>query len=692
MPDVMKQHYDLGPALDESMKKKIISETFQRRVGYMPDLENPKSFNEKIQWLKLYYQNPMITRCADKYAVKDYIAEIAGSEFFVPTIGVWDDPDQIDFGSLPEHFVLKVNWSSDYNIIVRDKRSLDIEAAREQLKSWMEPCHNSYYALFNWGFKHMKPVVYAEQYLEQIDNQVYDYKFYICNGKFEYLTIVMDRAEKGKTSFTWFDRDFRPCPFSRGGAVPDSLPEKPVHYEEMITIAEKLAQPFPFVRVDFYEIGDRIYVGEMTFYSGSGTVPFTPAAWDYTVGGKIRLPEKMITDREAPLPVLRRDLKTASRRSKALLKKARRAVIHKASWQKEKYLVLLGLRFPYQTHTEKGTDCSRKYIRIGGIEFCYKKLPLKPEPVNFGLNWEYKLNPARETYLMEEKITPEMQLVHCEQKAYRYLGYFPDLKNPKTLNEKVIWLALYYKNPMIAPIVDKATAKDWIASQIGEQYVVPLIGVYDRVSEIDFSALPRQFVAKLNDGWSTNRVMIIRDKTKLNTDKAKVVLSSWLYPWNNYYYKNLCITDTKMKKPLLVIEEYIGDDSNCLLQDYKFFCCNGEPRFAYVTEFPTGRPDGETMTYVDMDWNILPLSREKKPAAKTLPPQRKDEMIALCRVLSRHFPFVRVDFYEINGRVYVGELTFTPSMFGKISPRIWDSRLGEYLDLSELMNAESASL
>ena len=162
--DVKKIHYRMGAALDEKIE--ILSDAFKNRVGYELNLKDPQTMNEKIMWMKLYYQNPLITQCSDKFAVKDYVAKVVGAQYTVPTIASWSDPDEIDFDSLPDQFVLKVNWSSGYNIIVRDKSELDRAATVERLKKWMVPDRNAYYQYFNWGYKHMKPVVYAEKYIE----------------------------------------------------------------------------------------------------------------------------------------------------------------------------------------------------------------------------------------------------------------------------------------------------------------------------------------------------------------------------------------------------------------------------------------------------------------------------------------------------------------------------------------------
>lgn len=696
--NVKKNHYNLGAALDEKKKIEILKKTFLQRVGYELNLDNPQTFNEKIMWMKLYYQNPLITKCCDKFAVKEYVAETIGAQYAVPTIAQWSDPEEIDFDSLPDQFVLKVNWSSGYNIIVKDKSTIDIDQVKAQLKKWIAPDRNAYYQFFNWGYKHMKPVIYAETYLEQIAGQVYDYKFYMLNGQCELLLIATNRGGDNTLTFDFFDRDFNYLPITKGGAKHASpLPEKPKYFEKMIELATTLCKPFPFTRVDFYEVGDAIYLGEMTFYPSGGLNAFEPRIWDYQLGEKLQLPEKYITDKEGLVFKIKSTCKKAQlslqkklRSLRNKLKKFRERIVGKERIGKNKYIRLLGLRIPYWTHIERAKGCRKRYIRLLGLEFCYKKLPPKKLPskkrpplrsaVNTNVVHRYAVNPPRQNYLMEGHITQEVQQIHCEQKAYKQLGYFPNLKDPKSWNEKVIWLALNYKNPNIAVAADKGRAKAWLAERVGEEYVIPLIGVYSSVQDIDFAALPQQFVAKLNDGWGADKVMIVRDKAQLNVDRAKAVLSSWLYPWNNYYYQNVCISDLKMDRATIVIEEYREQENASALDDFKFYCCNGEPKFALVV---TGRgTKQQTRSFVDMEWNVLPVARAGKPSA-TQPekPQGFDTMLSLCRTLAKDFPLVRIDFYEVDGRVYVGEMTFTPGMFLKFEPRSWDYKLGEYLEL-----------
>ncbi len=679
--DVKKEHYKLGVLLTEEKKIEILQETFLRRVGYELNLDAPKTFNEKVMWTKLYYQNPLITTCCDKFAVKEYVKQILGEDYFVPTIASWDDPDDIDFDSLPDQFVLKVNWSSGYNIIVKDKSELDFESTRETLKKWMMPDRNSYYQFFNWGFKHVKPVVYAEEYLEQIDGQLYDYKFHCFNGKAEVLLIATDRLKESTVAFDFFDMDFNPLPFTRGGRRSDKLPEKPALYDKMVRCAEILAEPFPFVRIDFYEVSGRIYLGEMTFYPGGGLLAFEPVEWDQKLGDLFKLPEKLITDKPIPLLGLRVACAKANRKTKASLTQFRRNFIRHDEIFKKHYLTLFNvIRFPVYFQNYDGY----RYAGINGIQLRTRKLrkvnrkymPL-PAP-------EFEVMTPRMAYMMEDKITMDMKKHYCEQKGYKQLKYFPNLDNPQSYNEKLLWLALHYKHPDHKIASDKALAKEWIGERVGHEYVVPLIGAYDNVNDIDFDALPNSFVIKANEGWGANEVILVKDKKKLNVDQLKAVISTWLYPWSSYYYNNMCITDEKPEKPLIIIEEFLEIGDNQYLDDYKFYCCNGEVKFSMIVKERGSKT--QSRTFVDRDWNVLPVRRAGK-FSSTAPekPENLDKMYEMAETLCKDFPFVRIDFYNQDGVIYVGEMTFTPGLFLRFEPMNWDFKLGELLDISYLM-------
>ena len=270
--------------LDEGKIRDICTRIFREKVGYEPDFDNPRSMNEKIFWMKLNYHNPLVTTCCDKYAVKGYVDERLGEGHTIPTLISWDKAEDIDLSKLPERYALKVNWASGYNIIVKDEAP-DEAKVKEQVAQWMLPQSNSYYQAFNWGYKNMKPVVYAEAYMEQQEGQLYDYKFFCCNGKAKFWFIATERYGEKRLTHDFYDMDFNHLDFEYGGRAHADQPlEKPRFYEEMVAAAEKLAEPFPFVRVDFYETEDNYYVGEMTFYPGGGILPFTPVEWDYKLG------------------------------------------------------------------------------------------------------------------------------------------------------------------------------------------------------------------------------------------------------------------------------------------------------------------------------------------------------------------------------------------------------------------------
>ena len=680
--DIKKEHYQLGILLTEEKKKEILNEHFQKRVGYKINFDNPQTFNEKIMWSKLYYQNPLITVCGDKFAVKDYVKETIGEEYFVPTIAQWDDPDDIDFDKLPDRFVLKVNWSSGYNIICSDKSKLNIEETRKTLKKWMKPDRNSYYQFFNWGFKHVKPVVYAEEYLEQIDGQVYDYKFFTFNGEVKALFIATDRSSESVT-FDFFDRDFNYLPFTYGHTRhANPLPPKPKNYDKMIELAEKLAKPLPFVRVDFYEVGDRIYLGEMTFYSGGGLLPFEPIEWDYKFGEWYQLPEKMITDKNGPFYSARVAAAKVTYSMKKKLKAMRSKIIRHDVIARKHYITLFNvIRFPVTIRRYAGF----RYVGIDGIEIRYKRVVPTATNLNPLPAPEFDVLPPRMAYAMEDKITMEMKKHYCEQKGFKQLHYFPNLDQPKSFNEKLLWLALHYKNPHHKVASDKARAKEWISSRIGSEYVVPLLGAYDNANNIDFDSLPSKFVMKANEGWGSDEVILIEDKSKYSIDHLKALASSWLYPWSSYYYNNMCITDEKPEKPLVVFEEMLESDSGKYLDDYKFYCCNGKVKFMLVIK-ERGSSD-QTRTFLDADWNVLPVSRAGKfSGSAPEKPKNYEKMVELAETLCKDFPFVRIDFYNLDGKIYVGEMTFTPGLFLRFEPKEWDFKLGEYLDISDLMD------
>lgn len=255
------------------------------------DMENLKTFNEKLQWLKLYDRNPEYTKMVDKYQAKKYVSDKIGEKYIVPTLGVWDKVEDIDFDSLPNQFVLKCTHDCGGMIICKDKSTLNIKQARKKLKKCLKSVY--YWKNREWPYKNVVPRIIAEKYMEdEKTGELRDYKFFAFNGVVTALFIATDRHGKNETKFDFFDENFTHLDCINGHPNAEITPEKPTRFEEMKILASKLSQGIPQVRVDFYEVNGEIYFGEMTFFHWSGFVPFEPEEWDYKLGEYIELPKK----------------------------------------------------------------------------------------------------------------------------------------------------------------------------------------------------------------------------------------------------------------------------------------------------------------------------------------------------------------------------------------------------------------
>ena len=258
-------------------------------MDYPLRLDNPKTYNEKIQWLKLHDHNPKYTQMVDKIDAKNYVARIIGEDHIIPTIGVYDCVEDIDFESLPNQFVLKCTHDSNGVVICKDKSSFDIDKAKKKLKRGLG---QSYYC-FNreWPYKNVIPRILAEQYMEDETGELRDYKFFCFNGEVKALFIASDRTKKEETKFDFFDENFNHLPFTNGHPNAAHVISKPLGFDEMKIIATQLSQNIPHVRVDLYDIRGKIYFGELTFYHWSGFTPFVPKEWDDRFGEFIKLPK-----------------------------------------------------------------------------------------------------------------------------------------------------------------------------------------------------------------------------------------------------------------------------------------------------------------------------------------------------------------------------------------------------------------
>ena len=271
-------------------REEIIKIQFKEGTGYELNLENPKTFNEKLQWLKLYYHNPLMTKCADKYLAREYIKEKIGEEYLIPLIGAWDKVEDIDFDSLPEQFVLKVNWGSGQNIIVKDKSKLDIADAKNRLNEWLKPFSNHYYYSYEWCYKNIEPKIICEKYIEQMDGNLYDYKVFYFNGNSHYIQIDVDRYTNHTRCF--YNLNWEKQIFTTLYPLYSMNIEKPKYLNLMIELSNKLCQGFYHVRVDWYVINNKLYFGELTFTHGNGIEKFMPQEYDYKFGELLKLPKE----------------------------------------------------------------------------------------------------------------------------------------------------------------------------------------------------------------------------------------------------------------------------------------------------------------------------------------------------------------------------------------------------------------
>lgn len=265
---------------------------FRFAMGKKLDLKEPKSYSEKLQWLKLYNRKPEYTMMVDKVKAKEYVASVIGEEFIIPTLGVWDSPDEIDFDKLPERFVLKCNHNSGTGMyICKDKSEMDVEKVKAELRKGLR--QNYFIRNREWPYKDVERKVFAEAYMEDEFGELRDYKWFCFNGEVKALFIATDRS-KGEhaTRFDFFDTEYNHLPFTNGHPNADMLPKKPKKFHEMIALAAKLSEGIPHVRIDFYEVNGHIYFGEMTFFHWSGLMPFEPQEWDYKFGEYIKLPKQ----------------------------------------------------------------------------------------------------------------------------------------------------------------------------------------------------------------------------------------------------------------------------------------------------------------------------------------------------------------------------------------------------------------
>jgi hypothetical protein len=262
---------------------------YKNFLGKKLNLQNPKTFNEKLQWLKLYDKNPLYTNLVDKFEVRNFIENKLGKEYLIPIIDVYNKFDEIDFDSLPNQFVLKCTHDSGGLVICKDKKSLDIKAVKDKINKCLK--RNYYYIHREWPYKNIKPRIICEEYMvDESGVELKDYKFMCFNGKVKCSFICLNRNSINGLNVDFYDMDWKPMPFERHYPKSGEEIKKPKNFDKMVVFAELLSKSFPFVRVDFYEVNGQLYFGELTFYPGSGLEEFTPEKYDELLGSWIKLP------------------------------------------------------------------------------------------------------------------------------------------------------------------------------------------------------------------------------------------------------------------------------------------------------------------------------------------------------------------------------------------------------------------
>ncbi|SIS82743.1 ATP-grasp fold amidoligase family protein [Salimicrobium salexigens] len=264
--------------------KLMINLQYKIATGRTLNLKNPTRFSEKLQWYKLFYRDPLLTKCADKYEVREYVSSKGYEDILVPLYGVYDRGEDIDFEDLPDKFVLKTTNGSHTNILCEDKSKLDKKATVRTLNTWLKKRSSKLGR--EWAYYDINPKIICEKYLDKDkNNDLIDYKFFCFNGEPIYLYVIIERFLEDGLKLGIYDTEFKKLPYRRAdiNGITSNV-SKPKNFDKMVEIAKKLSEDFPHVRVDFYNIDGEIFFGELTFYDGSGYKGFIPDEFDFILG------------------------------------------------------------------------------------------------------------------------------------------------------------------------------------------------------------------------------------------------------------------------------------------------------------------------------------------------------------------------------------------------------------------------
>lgn len=279
--------YTLSPRL-------LATYIFLKTRRRMPDLKNPKSFDEKLIWLMLYWRHPLKSHCADKYTMRSYVKEHGFGHILPELLGIYDNYGEIDFANLPEQFVLKCTHGCGFNIICKDKSKLDLDDTKDKLSAWMKTDISKVAGEIHYA--QIKPRIICERFLDDLSGGVpADYKVYCFGGKAHCTMACTTRSINGRAKYDFYDREWmNKLPYSKSSLLAIRSISKPEAYEEIIEAAERLSKPFPFVRMDFYSINGKAILGEMTFTPAGCIDPGYTEVAQYELGKMIRLPAPFI--------------------------------------------------------------------------------------------------------------------------------------------------------------------------------------------------------------------------------------------------------------------------------------------------------------------------------------------------------------------------------------------------------------
>ena len=286
----MRLKHEIGKYVPDSL---YLRRQYKKIMGKPLNLNNPHTFNEKLQWLKIHDRNPLYTTMVDKYAVKKYVADMIGEEYIIPTLGVWDKFDDINFDELPYQFVLKCTHDSGGLVICKDKSKLDMEKAKEKIEKSLK---TNYYLLGReWPYKNVQRRIIAEKYMvDYSGNDLSDYKVHCFNGVPKVILVCSERFSDAGLHEDFYDVNWKRLDVKRPDHPSSDIEQpEPKELQKMLLLSEQLSRKYPFMRTDFYEVNGRLYFGEITFYPASGFDRFEPEEWDYKFGEWLSLPKSI---------------------------------------------------------------------------------------------------------------------------------------------------------------------------------------------------------------------------------------------------------------------------------------------------------------------------------------------------------------------------------------------------------------